>query len=781
MHTLNLGLALLVSSALALACQTRTPVSSHPAGSADTEEPPSDGSVSRSDAGAMPDSGSPADDTATDGNGPPDGGPAQDSGSLTEGNTTSDSGVASDGGTPGTGAPAVRFEVNTWEDFSELATPQGELKFLLPVDADAEHRCWFQDTERYPYHLQFLRSLPQYAGLSVEAYDDMVLARDSREFHAGVVRLFAATKHPRTEQLGILTYTVYTASTASELLGTTELTEITQRLASCMGSLAPYLVYLPEGNLALSAAEQQADELERAGITWIRPGQLQGSLEAAIYSAGEAYGYVRRVTNGDVKNVGPRDVVVTQAAPSELGLVAALLTAQVQSSVSHLNLRLREKHIPNAAAPELFASGLVDGLEGALVHVETSDDGLAVTPARLSDAQAFWETQAPVLPDPEFTLDVTEPEPLASLHHDDLAAFGTKAANLGELGRALPRANVPDGIGLPFAAYAHHVAYNGLEAAVTAAAKSAATSSPETANEILSSLRKQLKQAPLDPTWESELLGALDAQFGDAALTTRLRFRSSTNVEDLPGLSGAGLYDSASGCYADDLDSDDTGPSHCLTAKQKTYYEAELVRLRAKLGAHPELTELGALIADAEQELSEEKSARKALRKVWASLWNDRAFQDREYYRIDHSRVFMGVAVHPSLVGEQLESVLVTNLEPESSQPLYRVESQAGEVGVVEPQESDAVSERLQFRRSGATDAVEVALVTASSFSTDGKSLWSDAQLTTLTALVFQAQDHFAQHVYSDISPLQLDLEVDVASDGTILVKQARPYVSGAW
>ncbi|MFL7807254.1 MAG: hypothetical protein AB8I80_01415, partial [Anaerolineae bacterium] len=42
-----------------------------------------------------------------------------------------------------------------------------------------------------------------------------------------------------------------------------------------------------------------------------------------------------------------------------------------------------------------------------------------------------------------------------------------------------------------------------------------------------------------------------------------IRFRSSTNVEDSAQFTGAGLYDSFSGCLADDLDGDELGPSIC--------------------------------------------------------------------------------------------------------------------------------------------------------------------------------------------------------------------------
>ncbi len=757
--------ALVWSLGFAVACQSRTTV--HPLPSNGDAE---DGGTSVGDAGDGATS-STADDAGA--------GQISESTDATSDGGTDDGGASS--GDAGDGETPVAHEVTTWSAFSELATQHGELKFLLPVDESAGHACWFQDTEQYPYHLHFLRTLPEYRDTSAEAYQDMVLLRDQRVFYAGALRLFPGTTHPTTGQAGILTYTVYTASSGSELLTAEELIRIDLRIKACMGGLATYLVYLPEGNLALTAAEQVSAKLEAASVAWIRPEQLAPSLKAEVYSAGEAYGYVRKVTPDQLGEVGPRDVVIADVAPGELGIVSALITANVQSSVSHLNLRLREKRIPNAAAPQLFESGFFDSLEGTLVHVQSSEQGLSVTPARLADAQTFWEANIPELPDLEFSLDVTELTPLTNLQHTDSVAFGTKAANLGELARVLPTDNVPHGIALPFAAYQRHIEHGRLQAAIAQAVQRAAVSSPLAASEILSDLRKQIKQTAVEPEWELQLIDAVKEEFGEAGLTTRLRFRSSTNVEDLPGLSGAGLYDSASGCLADDLDEDEVGPSLCLTETQRAHYTAELARLRGKFDAHPEHTELEALITDIEEELSEEKSARKALRKVWASLWNDRAFQDRGYYGIPHDRVFMGVAVHPSMVGEQLESVLVTNLEPEAAEPLYRIESQAGEVGVVEPQESDAVAERLQFRRSASDSATAITLVTASSLSADGESLWKGEQLEQMTTFAFRVHDYFAASVYPEITPLQLDVELDVSADGVIIVKQARPYVSGGW
>ena len=70
-----------------------------------------------------------------------------------------------------------------------------------------------------------------------------------------------------------------------------------------------------------------------------------------------------------------------------------------------------------------------------------------------------------------------------------------------------------------------------------------------------------------------------------------IRCRSSTNNEDLPGFSGAGLYDSF---------------TH-----------------------RPDEGHLG-----------------KSIRQVFASMWNFRAFEEREFYRVDHLQAAMGVVLH---------------------------------------------------------------------------------------------------------------------------------------
>lgn len=114
-------------------------------------------------------------------------------------------GGAGAGGEAGGGSGAdVEFlnELPTTEAYASLAAEAAEVKYLATVDgrepeaALAGAECLFQNTSKYAYHVEFLRTLPGYEGLSSERYADLVLRRESRTMWGGGMRLFPATLHP---------------------------------------------------------------------------------------------------------------------------------------------------------------------------------------------------------------------------------------------------------------------------------------------------------------------------------------------------------------------------------------------------------------------------------------------------------------------------------------------------------------------------------------------------------------------------------------------------------
>lgn len=691
-------------------------------------------------------------------------------------------------GTGGTGGqPSKPLEflslLRTIEDYAALSGEGAEVKYLAivdgaePPDVFSGAECLFQNTAKYPYHLSFLRTFPEYAELSAERYSDFVLRRASRVMWGGGLKLLLGTPHPTTGIAGVLAYTVYTESAPSELFSVEELIEVDRRLKANIAFASAILAFMPDGLAQTRAVVPSLSELGEAGVAVLDPASARPALTAETYSEGEGYGYLKLVTGDGKIDAGPRDVLIVEAAPNDLGLVAGLVTARPQSLGSHLNLRLREKGVPNAAVPGVLENGLILGLANHLVHVTAHGAMVVIEPAELEDATDFWSSRQPPLGAPPSDLDRTQFVSLDELGATDAPAYGVKAANLGDLAQLLPEANHVDGFAIPFRAYVDFLEASGLDRRIDEllADPMRSTDALHKRN-ALEALRDEIRASELSLEFREALALAIFESYGDAGATTRLRFRSSTNAEDLPGVSGAGLYDSRSGCLADDLDGDSLGPSACLSPADEAYLEAELERREQELVEHPERAYLADIIQDLQGDLGDEKSAYRAVLRVWASLWNERAFDDREYYGIDHRRTYMGVAVHPTFVGERLESVIVTNLEPDANEPLYRVVSQLGEVGVVGPSDPTAVTEILTFRRGASGEATDVSLVQPSSLVAEGDSLWPPAALDELAALLFITQDHFAANVYPTLDALSLDLEVDVTRDGRTVIKQVRPY-----
>lgn len=655
------------------------------------------------------------------------------------------------------------------------------VKYLAQVEgrepfSPLTESCYFQNMELFSYHLQFLRSFPEHAGLTFDAYLALVLNPDARKMWGGAIQTWAGTRHPITQAPGIVSYAVYSNPGT---LTKEDIIAVDQRLKSCIIFARDLLVYVPEGSDQKSLLIRERDALRAAGVASIFPEELLSGVPHEPYSRGEAYGTLKIVPEGQpLEEYGPRDVVVVEAAPNDISIVAGLLTKHPQNPLGHVNLRLREKGTPNAAVPMIYEAAWIRALDGALVHLTVTDDDFEITPARLEDAEEFWERTRPVVPQPEADLSISTLKSFDDMRATDRRAFGVKAANLGELHALLSAPHRNDGFGIPFAAFDAHLTAANLKSRVAdLAADPQMKSDAAYKRQQLEALRDDIKDAPLDPAVFAAVRAQIEANFGANAMTQRVRFRSSTNVEDLDVLTGAGLYDSKSGCLADDLDADRLGPSACLKQAEADELNRRLTARRQELLEHPERNDLQAIIDDLEGDLTEEKEISRAIKRVWASLYFERAWDEREYYGIAQTAAYMGIAVNPSFVLERANAVAVSNLTVDAGAPLYRLNSQVGTESVVQPDDPTAVAELLTFRREN-NEPTNIRVELYSNLLPANEEVWPREQLDILAGLLFEAHDHFATNIYPNISPLSLDFEIKHTEEGDVAIKQVRPYVS---
>ncbi|MCB9681696.1 MAG: hypothetical protein H6733_09515 [Alphaproteobacteria bacterium] len=694
------------------------------------------------------------------------------------------------------------------DDLSLLSPETGEVKFLLPVALDPapaglDAPCFFQDMTRFSFHLDFLRTRPGWEDLTWDGYVDLSLDPSTRVALSGELSVWPFTPHPRGGQ-GVVAFTL--ASEAGPLSAFTldDLVGAAARLRQCAPWLANALVFVPTDAATASLVALVPQTLSDRGVDVLSLDALGVGLGSRAYVSGETYGYVRVLAEDDddddhededdeedddrhddarasgdrgrrgatasgttaLDDLGPDDVVIASHAPPELSIVAGLLTDAVQSAHSHLNLRLAEKGTPSATVPDIVDTVRDAGLVGTLVHVVVTDHRVAVEPATLEDARTFWDQHRPRPDVPVADLTRRDVAPFDTLGRDDAGAYGSKAAWLGELQRAVDAPHRAEGFAIPFARYQEHFEASGAAARARQLARDAATLTPEALADALDDIRDRIRDYPLDPELVAEIRAAATDLLGDAAATTRLRFRSSSNAEDLPTWSAAGLYRSASGCFGDDDDDDGDGPSRCRSDAELDVLDTRLDAAEAAYAQAPSVW-LDDWIDELRSDRDEERYVAVAVRKVWASLWGDRAYAERRYYGVDDADVKMGIAVNPSFALEQVDAVVEMGFDAPHGWGV-RVVSLADGYSVVSPEDPTIDPEVITFAYDVDCPTPWSVRVQSRYAGDPDARLWSDDDLGDLATILGQLRTRLEP----DHWPVEIELKRTV--DGELVIKQVR-------
>ncbi len=176
---------------------------------------------------------------------------------------------------------------------------------------------------------------------------------------------------------------------------------------------------------------------------------------------------------------------------------------------------------------------------------------------------------------------------LRTVQNADLAAVGPKAMSLVHLSRiGIP---VPPGFCVLGAAYREHLEENGLIPHISSSVDQLSNTSSRAKSALLSALRLAILEPPLTSVLRNEIEDHYRALGAD-----RVAVRSSATAEDLPGYSFAGQYETYLGV---------AGLEDCI----------------------------------------------EAIKKCWASLWTERAYDYRDKNGFDHLALDMAVIVQSVL------------------------------------------------------------------------------------------------------------------------------------
>ena len=354
-------------------------------------------------------------------------------------------------------------------------------------------------------------------------------------------------------------------------------------------------------------------------VPWIAADFATREGHYQLLSAGKAVGKLRLVgKDAEVERIpfDVGDIVVLEKVPDDIAPISGILCTVFTSPLGHVNLRARAWGIPNAGLKNGLA--LAKPLEGKTVYYEARADGATLREATPAE-RTGWAAKRPkkrAVRVPRSDLTFRGLPDLVGLRTADVTRVGAKAANLGELASlgGKGRYEVPGGFALPFVHYVEHINAHGINRRIKSMLASRRFRKSRAHREgTLKELREKILYAPMDGGLKERLVGKVQSAFPGKGVFVR----SSTNAEDLPGFNGAGLYDTVPNVKGAD-------------------------RLE------------------------------QAVKQVWASLWNFRAYEERERAGIDHSSVYPAVLLQVAAPADGSGVMITQNLfDPNAGDAVY--------------------------------------------------------------------------------------------------------------
>lgn len=626
-------------------------------------------------------------------------------------------------------------------------TPVLWAKFTLLRSAPS--RVWFQDSIRYPFHFDHARlRLEPFAGMARTEFDRRTLHTNDNLAILGAV-LVPGDGRP---EYGI------------QFVGQDpwDMQEVVSWLrfvrAAVRASVGTQAWYLPAPE-QVAAAEAHRALFEQAGFP-------VGSIDRwvtrdAVYSEGWAVGRLTWVPATEIPaalasgRLLSTDILLTDRVPAELPPLAGILSLLPSTPNSHVALLAQGEGIPFVWFADPTERERLRSLAGREVALRTQrsfnasatvlDLGAGLS-GGVREELLSLKRPRPIAVTPKATKgSIVHPEPLAP---SSLRWVGGKAAHYGLLRQAVP-ANAQPAIALTFDLWDRFLAQtlpNGrtLQAEIQFQLGGLG---PDPGIAVLrprlEALRKAFTlEARFGPSERTAVLEALAA--AGFSPSRKLRFRSSTNVEDGEEFTGAGLYDSYSGCPADDLDADAAGPCGCDPGEP------------------------------------DERGVFRAIQKVYASFYNENAFLERWRRGVNESEVGMAVLVHPSFPDEIEMANGVATLTWESiggSVSLNgKLVSQAGAESITNP-DSAARPEIVDFYQSWGSMAVALRQ-SSSRVPLGGYVMPWEADYRRLVGLLDAVARQYAK-LNPGKSRFALDFEYKRVQPGRLELKQVRPLPLG--
>jgi len=343
---------------------------------------------------------------------------------------------------------------------------------------------------------------------------------------------------------------------------------------------------------------RQEDVTASIGIPRVLQDELNRNQAYLALNTGTAVGRIHIIDKlDDTVEIGDNEIIVLRELPLSLPPVRGIIIAKPSSPLSHINILAKGWNIPNVYIKD--ADRLFREYNTYVFKLEANLTDYSLDRASGEDLPKFASPDQQVPPADLKTMRLAG---IREMRKKDSIAYGSKAANLGEMLNArLAGIIIPDGFSIPYYWYARFMKDNGFNDRINELMDdNDFVHNPRVRRQKLDEFRKAIQNGKFDDALRKQVIAKWRTQLAGKPVFVR----SSSNSEDLPNFSGAGLYSSVPNVIAEDKLID-------------------------------------------------------AIKKVWSSIWNFQAYEARVRNYVSQTDVYMAALVQ---VGVDMErgGVMIT-------------------------------------------------------------------------------------------------------------------------
>ena len=595
------------------------------------------------------------------------------------------------------------LKIASREEFDSIArvyhqnTPYALPHAMFVIDRRAKNKVYFVNSQRFKFHKDFLLAtylVPRGADVFKPIYLD-----EDRRFIVGTI----AWQKPVEK----FTWELWEGDMASA--------EIIKTADEAINShFFEKVAYKPN-------SIRQEDVSADLNIERITQDDLNKNQEYLALNTGKAVGRIHIIDKlDDTVEIGDNEIIVLKELPQSLPPVRGIIVAKPSSPLSHINILAKGWNIPNVYIKD--ADKLFREYNTFIYKLDASITDYKLERASADEVKTDFASPGQQIPPVNLT--VSKLAGLREMRKKDSITYGSKAANQGEIIRArVPGIIVPDGFSIPFYWYDKFMQENGFDDQVADWQNDLEfVHNPRVRRQKLEQFRNDIQKAPFDKALRDEVIKRWRTQLGGKPVFVR----SSSNSEDLPNFSGAGLYSSV------------------------------------------------ANVREADKLIE-------AVKKVWASLWKFEAYEARVRNYVSQKDVYMSALVQLG-VDMQKGGVMITRdpFDEDSKDSVYisavcghnsNVVNNTGlpEQILFNPRSNSVIVMTLSQQENAlAFDENGDLKETADKCANAQKRVLSDLQARTLAKTAIRIRGVFGK--------LPQDIEWGILN-GRLYIVQARPYI----